>query len=173
MVLVFLRPEGKGNHDDWTLPHHQMRSVMHGDVILAQGVGTDKRGRQEARVVRVLEARQGQIVGRYFVEDGMGFVVPDDSRLGQDIVIDKDHTHGARMGNVVVVEIMQRPTRQTNPVGKIVEVLGENMAPGMEIEIAMRTHDIPHQWPDAVLKQVKSLSEEVPEKGQRRPCRSA
>ncbi len=65
---------------------------MHGDVILAQGVGTDKRGRQEARVVRVLEARQGQIVGRYFVEDGMGFVVPDDSRLGQDIVIDKDHT---------------------------------------------------------------------------------
>jgi len=70
----FLRPEGKGNHDDWTLPYHQMRSVMHGDVILAQGVGTDKRGRQEARVVRVLEARQGQIVGRYFVEDGMGFV---------------------------------------------------------------------------------------------------
>ncbi|OOE82677.1 ribonuclease R [Salinivibrio sp. PR6] len=160
----FLRPEGKGNHDDWMLPHHQMRSVMHGDVILAQGVGTDKRGRKEARVVRVLEARQGQIVGRYFVEDGMGFVVPDDSRLGQDIVIDKEQTQGARMGNVVVVEIMQRPTRQTNPVGKIVEVLGENMAPGMEIEIALRTHDIPHQWPDAVLKQVKNLSEEVPEK---------
>lgn len=159
----FLRPEGKGNREDWLLPHHQMKSVMHGDFILAQPAGTDKRGRKEARVVRVLEERKGQIVGRFFIENGMGFVVPDDSRLGQDIVIPDEHKLGARMGNVVVVEIMQRPTRQSNPVGKVVEVLGENMAPGMEIEIALRTHNIPHDWPEAVDKQIKGLGEHVPE----------
>ncbi|CZF84191.1 Ribonuclease R [Grimontia celer] len=159
----FLRPEGKGNREDWLLPHHQMKQVMHGDFILAQPAGTDKRGRKEARVVRVLEERKGQIVGRYFVENGMGFVVPDDSRLSQDIVIPQEERKGARMGNVVVVEIFQRPTRQHNPVGRVVEVLGENMAPGMEIEIAVRTHNIPHEWPQDVEKQIKSFTEQVPE----------
>ncbi|PKF49788.1 ribonuclease R [Enterovibrio nigricans] len=159
----FLRPEGKGNREDWLLPHHQMKGVMHGDFILAQPAGTDKRGRKEARVVRVLEERKGQIVGRYFVENGQGFVVPDDSRLSQDIVIPQEDRKGARMGNVVVVEIFQRPTRQHNPVGRVVEVLGENMAPGMEIEIAVRTHNIPHEWPNDVEQQTKNFTEQVPE----------
>lgn len=159
----FLRIEGKNNRDDWLLPHHQMKTVMHGDYILAQPAGTDKRGRKEARVVRVLEERKGQIVGRYFVENGQSFVVPDDSRLSQDIAIPADANQGARMGNVVVVEITQRPTRQQNPVGRILEILGENKAPGMEIEIAVRTYDIPHVWPKELEKQLAGLSEHVPE----------
>ncbi|MGL5336139.1 MAG: ribonuclease R [Enterovibrio sp.] len=159
----FLRPEGKSGKDDLLLPHHQMKSLLHGDVILAQPAGTDKRGRKEARVVRVLEERKGQIVGRFFLENDQGYVVADDSRFSQDIQIPQQDRYGARMGNVVVVEIVQRPTRKSTAVGKIVEVLGENMAPGMEIEIALRTHDIPHQWPKAVLEQVKKFSAEVPE----------
>nr|WP_086940067.1 ribonuclease R [Thaumasiovibrio occultus] len=159
----FLRPEGAGTKDDLVLPFHQMRGVIHGDYVLAQKVGVDKRGRDEARIVRILEERTGQIVGRFFIENGMGYVVPDDSRIAQDIVIPQDQKLGARMGNVVVVEITQRATRQHNAVGKIVEVLGENMAPGMEIEIALRTHDIPHEWPKDVEKQIADLTEEVPE----------
>ncbi|MDD1795869.1 ribonuclease R [Enterovibrio sp. ZSDZ42] len=163
----FLRPEGKGNREDWLLPHHQMKSVMHGDFILAQPAGTDKRGRKEARVVRVLEERKGQIVGRFFLEDGNAYVVPDDSRLSQDIIIPKEDRKGARMGNVVVVDIFQRATRQHNAMGRIVEVLGENMAPGMEIEIALRTHDIPNEWPKDVEKQVKDFTEVVPEEAKK------
>ena len=160
----FLRPEGaNAKEDDLLLPAHQMRGVIHGDYILAQVAGVDKRGRREGRVVRVLQEYAGQIVGRFFIEDGMGYVVPDDSRIAQDIVIPNEQRMGARMGNVVVVEISQRATRQYNAVGKVVEVLGESMAPGMEIEIALRTYDIPHQWPDEVEKQIKGLSEEVPE----------
>ncbi|GAL08372.1 3'-to-5' exoribonuclease RNase R [Photobacterium aphoticum] len=140
-----------------------MRGVIHGDYILAQVAGTDKRGRREGRVVRVLKHYEGQIVGRFFIEDGMGYVVPDDSRIAQDIVIPNEHRMGARMGNVVVVEINQRATRQYNAMGKVVEVLGESMAPGMEIEIALRTHDIPHEWPSEVEKQIQGLGEEVPE----------
>ncbi|MDO6708087.1 ribonuclease R [Photobacterium sp. 1_MG-2023] len=165
----FLRPEGSGmaRQDDLLLPQHQMRGVIHGDYVLVQVAGVDKRGRREGRVVRVLQENSGQIVGRYFIEDGMGFVVPDDSRIAQDIVIPQDARMGARMGNVVVVEITQRATRQYNAVGKIVEVLGENMAPGMEIDIALRTYDIPHVWPHEVEKQVSTLSEEVPEEAKK------
>ncbi|WP_330961601.1 ribonuclease R [Photobacterium sp. 53610] len=165
----FLRPEGSGTarQDDLLLPAHQMRGVIHGDYVLVQVAGVDKRGRREGRIVRVLQEYSGQIVGRYFIEDGMGYVVPDDSRIAQDIVIPQDARLGARMGNVVVVEITQRATRQYNAVGKVVEVLGENMAPGMEIEIALRTYDIPHVWPAEVEKQVAHLSEEVPEEAKK------
>lgn len=67
------------------------------------------------------------------------------------------------MGQVVVVELKPRTATFSQPVGMISEILGENMAKGMEVEIAIRNHDIPHVFPDAVLKQVSKLSEEVPE----------
>lgn len=69
----------------------------------------------------------------------------------------------ARMGNVVVIEITDRGTRNRGMMGKVVEVLGENMAPGMETQIAIRTHQIPHEWPAEVEQQVAGLTEEVPE----------
>ncbi|GAL38159.1 3'-to-5' exoribonuclease RNase R [Vibrio maritimus] len=67
------------------------------------------------------------------------------------------------MGNVVVVEVTDRGSRSRGMMGQVVEVLGENMAPGMETQIAIRTHQIPHEWPDEVEKQVKQFGEFVPE----------
>ncbi len=160
----FFRAEGAGIKDDWLLPHHQMKTLLHGDLILAQLAGTDKRGRKEARLVRVIEPKEGTIVGRYVLENGISYVTPDDSRIGHEIEIPKNARKGARMGNVVVVEITERPTRHHQPIGKIIEVLGDNMAPGMEIEIALRNHDIPNEWPKAVEKQIRKYTDEVPEK---------
>lgn len=160
----WVRPEGSvGKDNDVLLPHHQMRTVIHGDYVLVQPNGEDKRGRKEGRLVRILEARKTNLVGRFFLEDGHAFVVPDDSRISQDILIPDEFREGARMGNVVVVELTARATRSRGMMGKIVEVLGENMAPGMEIQIAIHTHQIPDQWPVAVEKQVEHLGEEVPE----------
>ncbi|WP_417879692.1 ribonuclease R [Vibrio sp.] len=160
----WVRPEGSvGKDNDVLLPHHQMRTVIHGDYVLVQPNGEDKRGRKEGRLVRILEARKTNLVGRFFLEDGHAFVVPDDSRISQDILIPDEFREGARMGNVVVVELTARATRSRGMMGKIVEVLGENMAPGMEIQIAIHTHQIPDQWPVAVEKQVENLGEEVPE----------
>ncbi|MDA5608670.1 ribonuclease R [Pasteurella multocida] len=157
----FLQVEGKDS--DWFIPNSQMQRVMHGDYVLAQPSGFDRRGRQEVRIVRVLQQRKKQIVGRFFLEDGIGYVVPDDSRINRDILIPNEHRQGARMGQVVVVELKPRTATFSQPVGMISEILGENMAKGMEVEIAIRNHDIPHVFPDAVLKQVSKLSEEVPE----------
>lgn len=160
----FLQVEGSdGKGNDWFIPNGQMSRVMHGDFVLAQPNGTDRRGRREVRIVRVLEARKKQIVGRFFLESGIGYVVPDDSRITQDILIPDDQRLGARMGQVVVVELQERKASFNRPVGFITEILGDNLAPGMEIEIALRNHDIPHVWPEGVEKQIRQFSEEVPE----------
>lgn len=156
----FLQVEGD---DDWFIPNSQMNRVMHGDFVLAQPNGIDRRGRKEVRIVRVLEARKKQIVGRFFTESGINYVVPDDSRINQDILIPEEHRLGARMGQVVVVELQPRKADFKRPVGVITEILGDNLAPGMEIDIALRNHDIPHVWPEGVEKQVRQFNEEVPE----------
>ncbi|MGR5134513.1 ribonuclease R [Vibrio alfacsensis] len=160
----WVRPEGSvGKDDDIVLPHHQMKNIIHGDYVLVQPTDNSKRGRREGRLVRVLEERNTQIVGRFFLEYGYSYVVPDDSRISQDILIPNDHKAGARMGNVVVIEVTDRGSRSRGMMGKVVEVLGENMAPGMETQVAIRTHQIPHEWPEAVDKQIVNLGEEVPE----------
>ena len=160
----WVRPEGSvGKDNDIVLPHHQMKHIIHGDYVLVQPTDNSKRGRREGRLVRVLEARNTQIVGRFFLEYGYSYVVPDDSRISQDILIPNEHKAGARMGNVVVIEITDRGSRSRGMMGKVVEVLGENMAPGMETQIAIRTHQIPHDWPATVDKQIENLGEEVPE----------
>ncbi|MBD2783228.1 ribonuclease R [Xenorhabdus sp. DI] len=157
----FLRVEG--HKEDYFLSAEQMKMAIHGDVVLAQPLRPDRKGRIEVRIVRVLEPKNSQIVGRYFMDAGMGFVVPDDSRLCFDILIPKEATCGARMGNVVVVELTDRSTRRTKAIGKVVEVLGETMGTNMAVEIALRTHEIPHSWPPMVEKQVAGLDENVPE----------
>ncbi|WP_431224067.1 ribonuclease R [Serratia sp. L9] len=157
----FLRVDGR--KDDLYLSAEQMKMAIHGDVVLAQPLGEDRKGRREARIVRVLVPKNSQIVGRYFTDAGTGFVVPDDSRLSFDILIPADSVSGARMGYMVVVELTQRPTRRTKAVGKIVEVLGDKMGTSMAVDIALRTHEIPHTWPPQVEKQVADLSEQVPE----------
>ncbi|KOC90690.1 ribonuclease R [Winslowiella iniecta] len=161
----FLRIEGQ--KDDLYLSAEQMKVCMHGDVILAQAMGADRKGRREARMVRVLEPRNNQIVGRYFTDAGAGFVVPDDSRLSFDILIPPESIMGARMGSVVVVELAQRPTRRTKAIGQIVEVLGDNMGTSLAVDMALRTHEIPSGWPEQVEAEIARLSEEVPEEAKK------
>ncbi len=157
----FCKPEEGG--DDLFIPHHQMYSVLHGDRVLVQEHGTDSRGRREGRIVRVIEPNDSDIVGRYFVDHDIGMVVPDDSRLSQDILIPEADKGGARHGQIVMVRITRRPNRRTSPIGEIIEVLGDHMAPGMEIDIAIREHDIPTEWSKATEQELTRYSEVVPE----------
>lgn len=156
----FLRVEG--SKEDLFLAFQQMRQVIHGDEILAQPLGVDRRGRREARVVRVLVPRQGPIVGRYALEAGLGFVVPDDQRLNFEIAIKPHGETPLQVGQVLVVELLQRPTQRHQAVGQVVEILGDSLAPGIEIEMAIRNYDIPHAWPETVSSQIADLTDEVP-----------
>lgn len=152
-----------GEKEDWFVPNSQMNRVLHGDYVLAQPNGTDRRGRKEVRIVRILEQQKKEIVGRFFLEQGIGYVVPDDKRINRDILIPDDSRLGARMGQVVVVSLHPRTGPFARLTGQISEVLGDNMAKGMEVEIALRNHEIPHEWPEDVQRAVKHIDEEVSE----------
>ena len=147
---------------DLFLPPPTMRAVMHGDIVMARETGLDQRGRREGVVVEVLERGRTRVVGRYTIEQRVGLVVPEERRLSQNILITPGGEGNAQPGQIVVVEITQPPTARTAPMGNIVEVLGEHMAPGMEIEIAKRNHDIPYEWPPGVEAEAERFARTVP-----------
>jgi ribonuclease R len=156
----FLIPDEEG--EDLFLSPAEMRQVMHGDRVMARITGVDQRGRREGAVVEVLERAHLSVVGRYVTPNGMGFVVPENKRITQDIVISRGDENGARENQIVVAQITSPPTRHRAPAGRVVEVLGDHMAPGMEIEVAIRAHDIPHVWPQEVRDEVEGLAPQVP-----------
>lgn len=145
------------------LRSHEMREVLHNDIVNVRIVGRDRRKKLFGQIIEVVERGNLIVVGRYYNESNMHFVVPDDQRIGQDVFVLADHTLGAESGQVVSVKITKHPTKNFQPVGEIVEVLGDYLSPGMEIEIAIRKHQLPHQWPEAVDRQIKSFSEKVKE----------
>lgn len=158
----FLIPDDGGS--DLFLTARQMRQVFHGDRVAARVDRVDDRGRREGVIVEVLEHRTSQTVGRFFKESGIAFVVPENARINHEILVPDEHAGKAVHGQYVVVEILRQPTVRTQPTGRIVEVLGEHMAPGMEIDVAIRSYEIPHSWPTAVGEQAAGIPEEVAEK---------
>ncbi|SFM42803.1 RNAse R [Ectothiorhodospira mobilis] len=157
----FLIPDEGG--DDLFLSPRQMRALMHGDRAVARVVGIDRRGRREGAVIEVLERNTEQVVGRLSIEGGIGFVDPDNKRLPMDVLIPPEWLGGAEAGQIVVVAIREQPTKRTRPIGQIVEVLGQHMAPGMEVDIAVRAHGLPFEWPEEALEAAQHFGEEVPE----------
>lgn len=157
----FLVPDDGSS--DLFLSARQMKQVFHGDRVAARVVQVDDRGRREGQIVEVLEHKTLQIVGRLFRESGIAFVTPENPRINQDVLIPEEHCGDARHGQYVVVELMRQPTQRTKPTGRILEVLGDHMAPGMEIAVSIRSHDIPHAWPPSVGEQAASIPEEVTE----------
>jgi ribonuclease R len=155
----FLRPED--GRDDLFLEPRQMHKVLHGDVVLARVTGTDRRGRLEAGIVDVLERANEKVVGRLFIEHGVAFVQAENKRINQDILVTPESVGAAKVGQVVVAEIVEQPTRNSEPIGRIVEVLGNYADPGMEIEIALRKHDLPYEWSRAALEAARKLPKTV------------
>lgn len=140
----FLVRDGEG--EDLFLHPGEMSKVLHGDRVVAREGGINARGRREGHIVEVIERANVKVVGRFLNEHGIGVVAPEDRRISQDILIPAGANGGAKPGQVVIVEIIEQPQRHSQPVGRIVEVLGNYADPGMEIEIALRKHDLPHEF---------------------------
>ncbi|MCD6732598.1 MAG: ribonuclease R [Burkholderiaceae bacterium] len=151
----FLIPDAGG--PDVFLSPREMQKAMHGDRVLVKRTGYDSRGRPEGRIVEVTERAHRRLVGRFLNERGVHIVVPEDQRIKHDILIPPGDTHHAQHGQVVTVEIVDPPSGQAPPIGRVVEVLGEIGDPGMEIEIAVRKFDVPHQFGEAAVAQAAKL----------------
>jgi ribonuclease R len=146
---------------DLYLSANEMRKVLHGDRATARRSGTDRRGRPEGEIVDVLVHANRTVVGRLYEDSGITFVVAENRRISQDLLVPQDQLGGAHSGDVVVVEIVQQPSPQREPVARVVEVLGGYTDPGMEIEIALRKHDLPHEFSLAARKAADKLPAEV------------
>jgi ribonuclease R len=157
----FLVPDAGG--DDVYLSARTMNAVFHNDRVMVRITGKDRRGRLEGDVVEVLQRNTHRVVGRFHRESGVCFVVPDNKRITHDISVPEQQTGGAVNGQIVSVEIIEQPAKRARPVGHVVEVLGEHMAPGMEIDIAIRSYDIPEAWPEAVAEEIRDYGPGVDE----------
>ena len=157
-----LRDDGK--KPDLVLPPRQMRRVFHGDYVLVRVSGRDRRGRDEATIAEVLSRNTQTIVGVYRENTSeFGVLIPENPRITQEVIIPHSACGGARDGQVVSARIVQQPDTRVQPVGEVVEVLGERMDPGMEIGIAIRSYEIPAEFPPEVHDQIAEMSAEVAE----------
>jgi len=157
----FLIPDD--GSDDLFISAKRMKGILHGDRILARISGIDRKGRREGAAVEVLERANHQVVGRFHQEYGVALVEPSNTKLSQTILIPPAFRGSALDGQMVVVDIIEQPTWRSQPIGKIAEVLGDHLDPGMEIDIATRMYEIPNSWSDEIQQVSSSLPVEVPE----------
>ncbi|MGZ8224187.1 MAG: ribonuclease R [Methylobacter sp.] len=157
----FIKPDD--GSDDLFLSPREMNPLLHNDRALVRIVGIDKKGRREGAVVDILERNTHQVVGRLYKEDGFTYVVPDNKNIAQTILIQKGGAGKAKQGQIVIAEIVEQPTKLRQPIGRIIEILGDHLAPGMEIEMAIHSHGLPHKWPEELLEEIKPLTKDVPE----------
>jgi ribonuclease R len=155
----FLIPDAGG--EDLFLSPKEMSQVMHGDRVMVRPAGVDRRGRPEGKIVEILERANKRLVGRLIRERGVVLVAAEDKRISQDILIPPGKDMKALAGQVVVVELIEQPSAYAQPIGKVVEILGNYADPGMEIEIALRKHNLPYEFPPAAEKLARKFSPEV------------
>lgn len=151
-----------GSKDLYLAPQ-QMSRVFHGDTVLASVVNKDKGGRLSGNIVEILVRGVSEVVGRYVVENGVHLVIPEDRHLRHDIIIPAQYTNDCKEGDMVVASITKYPDKHAPATGKITEVIGQHLGPGVEIDVAIRSHQLPYVWPQAALAQAKHLPTTVPE----------
>ncbi len=160
----FLIPDDGGA--DLFLSAKEMDKVLHGDKAIARVIGVDRKGRPEGKIVEVTERANRFVVGRVIEEHGVRFVVAENKRISQDILLAPPEKGAkkalkAQSGQVVMIELIEQPSKYGQPIGRLVEVLGNYADPGMEIEIALRKHELPYEFSPAALAETKKLPEAV------------
>jgi ribonuclease R len=161
----FLAPDG--GEPRIFLSAAEMRQVMHGDRAVVRVTGIDHRERPSGEILEVLERGTRRIVGRLQSEHGVLFLVPEDRRIAQDILVPPTDAGRANAGQVVTVELVTQPSKNAQPIGRVVEVLGNYADPGMEIEIALRKFDLPHEFSKRAEAQARALPDTVREEDTR------
>jgi ribonuclease R len=157
----FLIPDEGG--DDLFLSQREMQVALHGDRAVARVTGIDRRGRKEGAIVEIIKHANERIVGRLFSDAGVYYLIPNNRRISQDILIQAENLMSAKEGQIVEIEITAQPNKHRSPLGQVVTVLGDHMAPGMEIDIALRDFELPHAWTPESIKQAESYGDQIPQ----------
>lgn len=152
------------NHPDVFINPEDLNGALHHDrVIVRLNKAAEGGSRPEGEVVRILQRANKTIVGVFQKSKSYGFVVPDDKRFNLDVYISADDIGEAKNGDKVVVEITSWPQKRHNPEGRIIEVLGQAGAPGVDVLSIIRKYQLPEDFPTEVLREADKLPEQVRE----------
>ncbi|HYP28978.1 MAG TPA: ribonuclease R [Blastocatellia bacterium] len=161
---AFVVPEDERERErgDLFVGESSMGRAMHGDKVIARVTGGDHRGR-EGRVEAVLQQANPTVVGRFIKLRKESFVSPIDEKFLYEISVAPGDTLDAGDGDIVNVEITRPPIVGRPPWGRVVEVLGRPDTPGIDLEIIIRKHHLPHAFPEPVTSEAESISESISE----------
>ena len=171
-----------GLKGDVYIPKDSAARAMHGDRVVARISRIERDGKADGEIVRVLRRAHLTVVGEFRIRRTGFFVVPHEERIRQWIEIPEDMALPAREttidrvgasaitissiedldGLVVTAEILDFGEDGERPVGRIVEILGRPGDFGIDVEILIRAHHIPHRFPDDVLAQAKAIPGPIP-----------
>jgi len=159
--FAFLIPDDE-NEKDVYIHASDLNSAMHRDkVIVRIEKKSNKESRAEGVVIRILERAATKVVGTFEEGHSFGFVIPDDTRILNDIFISKNDTLGAVTGHKVIVEITKYPEGRKSAEGEVVEILGHKNDPGIDILSIIHKHGLKIDFPDKVLDQVAAIPDKV------------
>ena len=153
----------EGEEEDYFIPENAVGDAMYHDVVLMQVVipYAEPGKRKEGKVIKVLERGITQVVGTFQKSRNFGFVVPDNQRFEKDIFLSKSESKNLSEGHKVVVKIIDYGGDGKNPEGKVLEVLGHANDPRVDILSVIKAYDVPLEFPQEVMQQVKRVNDEV------------
>jgi ribonuclease R len=154
--------ERERNLGDLYIGERRRGSALHGDKVIARVTGSDRRGR-EGRIEAVLHQANPTMVGRFIKLRKESFVAPIDEKIMHEISIAPRDTLGAADGDIVNVEITRPPIAGRPPWGRVIEVLGRDETPGIDIDIVIRKHHLSHVFSDAALAEAAAIDGEITE----------
>lgn len=155
--------EVEGSTEDYYIPENKVNGAFHQDTVSIRLLPGQRGKRQEAEVVSIVCRSIETVVGTYQKSKNFGFVIPDNTKIAQDIFIAKEHTNGAVDGHKVVVRLTSYGGPDKNPEGIITEILGHINDPGVDILSIVKGFDLPMEFTEKQLKQAERASKDVSE----------
>ncbi len=160
--------EIEGRDEDLYIPENFVNGAFHKDTVrvsLLSGYSAGQNGRrQEAQVIEILARGMKQIVGIYDKSNkNYGFVMPDNTKVGEDIFVPVERSKGAVSGHKVVCEITDYGKNNRKPEGKITEILGHVNDPGVDIMSIVKGYELPTEFSEKIMHQVERVANEVSE----------
>jgi len=137
--------------------------AMNGDKVMVQLFAKRKGAESEGEVIEVLERKDSSFVGKLQVTKGFAFLVTEDKTLANDIFIPKDKLKGGKNGDKAIVQIEEWPEGQKNPIGKVVDILGQAGDNTTEMHAILAEFGLPYKYPAAVEKAADRIPEEIPQ----------
>ncbi|MCM3655000.1 ribonuclease R [Metabacillus litoralis] len=160
--FAFVDPEDT-SLDDVFIPPTELKTAMHGDIVLVRVSSKSAGSRQEGTIIRILERGVKEIVGTYTESKNFGFVIADDKKIANDIFIPKNASNGAVEGHKVVVKLTTYPEGRMSAEGEVIDILGHKNDPGVDILSVIHKHGLPGPFPEEAIKQANDVPETISE----------